>query len=894
MSKKKVFVISHSHWDREWYMGYEKHHMRLISLMDDLFELFEHDPEFNSFHLDGQTIILDDYLKVRPEKRDELAKWIKLGKLRIGPFYILQDDFLISPEANVRNTQYGLKQSKQWGQPTPLGYFPDTFGNMGQTAQMMQLAGLDTVAFGRGVTPTGLNNQVSHGDFDSTYSEMWWQGPDASKVLGILFANWYSNGNEIPVDPAAAKTYWDQKLADAERYAATPDLLFMNGVDHQPVQQDLSAALATARQLYPDYEFIHSNFADYIQALKQDLPDDLSTIHGELTSQATDGWYTLANTSSSRVYLKQQNTQTERLLEDQVEPLLALSHTDSESNQDRLDYAWHLLLQNHPHDSICGCSIDPVHQRMMTRFAAAQQIGESLSQHALNAFTANLNTQSFTESAHPFMLMNTAGATKHESVQVEVELKRALFKDGMPQAQYDQLAAEIPDLPAMQVIDAKGNSVAAKITNPHVRFNYELPDHAFRVPFMALYVDVEVAADLPAFSWQTLAVVNGAATKLTAPQAVNEIANDRLTVRLEADHTVTVTDHQTGNVYRDALVFEDTGDMGNEYIYRQSADHLTLTSKDAEITNLNTQATASGQAMRFGLTWQVPSRAAASLDYERQAVIDITNRTSGRGKQLVALTLQVELRLDQDNRLQVHVSGNNTAKDHRIRAVVTTGMHTTTHTAESIFEVVTRNNAVGPNWQNPTNPQHQQAFAGVSEAKRGIVVGNVGLNEYEVGQNGEFLAVTLLRCVGEMGDWGYFETRDSQCLGEFTADFSIAFTNGSATEQLLAQQAARAAQIPVISGLVPAQQAGLQQPEGTYLTVNDPSFAVTATKMVGQQLIVRGYNMTDQSVPLAVSHHGVAADQLLDLVDQPLKRAVDEDLKPAEIRTYAFTEANDD
>lgn len=894
MTKKKVFVISHSHWDREWYMGYEHHHMRLISLMDDLFELFEHDPEFNSFHLDGQTIILDDYLKVRPEKRDELAKWIKLGKLRIGPFYILQDDFLISPEANVRNTQYGLKQAKHWGQPTPLGYFPDTFGNMGQTAQMMQLAGLDTVAFGRGVTPTGLNNQVSHGDFDSTYSEMWWQGPDASKVLGILFANWYSNGNEIPVDPAAAKTYWDQKLADAERYAATPDLLFMNGVDHQPVQQDLSAALATARELYPDYEFIHSNFADYIKALKADLPDDLSTIHGELTSQATDGWYTLANTASSRVYLKQQNTQTERLLEDQVEPLLALSHTDSESNQDRLDYAWHLLLQNHPHDSICGCSIDPVHQRMMTRFAAAQQIGTSLSKHALDAFSAQLNTENFAADTHPFVLMNTAGAAKHESVQVEVELKRALFKDGMPQAQYDKLAAEIPDLPKMHVVDANGQEIPAKISNPHVRFNYELPDHAFRVPFMALYVDVEVAADLPAFSWQTLAVAVGSASALVAPQAVNEIANDRLSVRLESDHTVTVTDKQTAQVYQDALGFEDTGDMGNEYIYRQSADQLTLISQDAKLTHLATDATASGQVMRFDLTWQVPSQAAASLDYERQAVIDITNRTSTRGKQLVALTMHIELRLDHDNRLQVHVSGNNTAKDHRIRAVIHTGMHTSSHTAESIFEVVTRPNAVGPNWKNPTNPQHQQAFASVVDAGRGLVVGNIGLNEYEVGKKGEYLAVTLLRCVGEMGDWGYFETHDSQCLGAFTADFSIAFTDGSQREQLLAQQAARAAQIPVISGVVEPQQVGKQKPSGTYLTVSDPSFAVTATKMAGQQLIVRGYNMTGQKTPLVVKHDGFVADQLLDLVDQPLKQPVTGELKPAEIRTYAFTEVNDD
>ncbi|WP_262316195.1 alpha-mannosidase [Lacticaseibacillus parakribbianus] len=889
MAKKKVFIVSHSHWDREWYMGYEKHHMRLISLIDDLFHLFETDPNFDSFHLDGQTIILDDYLKVRPEKRAELEKWIQKGKLRIGPFYILQDDFLISPEANVRNTQYGLAASQKWGHaPVPLGYFPDTFGNMGQTAQMMKLAGLDTVAFGRGVTPTGLNNQVGgKGDFDSTYSEMWWEGPDASKVLGILFANWYSNGNEIPTDRAEAKAYWDKHLADAERFASTPDLLFMNGVDHQPVQLDLSEAIRVANELYPDYEFVHSNFPAYIEALRHDLPKDLSTIHGELTSQATDGWYTLANTASSRVYLKQNNTKTERLLEDQVEPLLALSDSATAENQDRLDYAWHFLLQNHPHDSICGCSVDPVHERMMTRFHAAQQVGESLSEQALTRFAQQLDTASFAPDAHPFVLLNTAGAAKRQPVTVEVELERALFKDGAPKAQYDKLNALAQNLPALTVVDQNGDAVPALIQNPHVRFNYELPDRTFRVPFMALYVDVQVAADLPAFGWQTLAVVPGEAAAIAKPKAANAIENGKLRVTLEADNSITVDDLTTGHRYQDALLIEDTGDMGNEYIYRQSADKLTFTSKDGKVADVVTKATAVGQELDFTLTLTVPDQAAASLDYERQAVIDITNRTSKRGDHYVDLPLAVTLRLDQDNRVSVTVRGNNTVKDHRLRAVVATGLTTTTHQAESIFEVVTRNNQVGPNWQNPTNPQHQQAFATVHDGKRGVVVGNFGLNEYEVSPTGDQIAVTLLRCIGEMGDWGYFATPAAQCQGDFTAQFSLAFTDGSESAQLAAYQAARADQIPVITKQTTAH-AGSKPAAATYLSVSDPAFAVTATKQGAAGLIVRGFNMTQAAKPLTVTHDGQTAAGLLDLVDKPLTGAVDAALRPAEIRTYLF------
>lgn len=111
-SKRVVHVISHTHWDREWYMPYEAHHVKLIETMDTLLDTFEADPDFRSFYLDGQTIILDDYLQVYPEKRDQIQKLCDEGKLSLGPWYILQDEFLTSSEANVRNLQIGHRDAK--------------------------------------------------------------------------------------------------------------------------------------------------------------------------------------------------------------------------------------------------------------------------------------------------------------------------------------------------------------------------------------------------------------------------------------------------------------------------------------------------------------------------------------------------------------------------------------------------------------------------------------------------------------------------------------------------------------------------------------------------------------------------------------------------------------
>lgn len=186
MGKETVHIISHSHWDREWYLPLEEHRMRLVELFDDLFDLFETDPEFRSFHLDGQTIVLDDYLEIRPQNRELLKKYIQDGRLIIGPFYILQDDYLITSEANMRNTLLGHLESKKWGRAPKIGYYPDTFGNMGQAPQLLRQAGIDVALFGRGVKPVGFDNQVLGDDqFQSTFSEMIWEGADGSQVLGI-------------------------------------------------------------------------------------------------------------------------------------------------------------------------------------------------------------------------------------------------------------------------------------------------------------------------------------------------------------------------------------------------------------------------------------------------------------------------------------------------------------------------------------------------------------------------------------------------------------------------------------------------------------------------------------------------------------------------------------
>jgi len=897
MSKKKVFVISHSHWDREWYMAYEQHHMRLVKLMDDLLDLFNTDPEFNSFHLDGQTIILDDYLKVRPERRAEVKKRVEEGKLRVGPFYILQDDFLISPEANTRDMLIGHQESEKWGNPVGLGYFPDTFGNMGQTPQMLKLADLKYAAFGRGVKPTGLNNQVFDNEkYSSQYSEMWWQGPDDSKVLSVLFANWYSNGNEIPVDKAEAKKFWDQKLPDAEKYASTDNLLMMNGVDHQPVQKNVIQALKVAQELYPDYEFIHSNFDDYLKAVSESIPKDLGQVDGELTSQETDGWYTLANTASARVYLKQDNTKVERELENIAEPLATMAFNGTKDYpHDQLKYAWKMLLQNNPHDSICGCSVDDVHREMMTRFAKSREVGEFVAEDAIKTLANQINTTSFPKGSKPFIVVNTNGHAKTEMKTVEIEWQRALFADGKPDAQYEAMKTAQKNLPNFKVVDAKGNEVPFEQVSSDVRFGYDLPKTKFRIPYMALYVTVQINLnDMPAFSWKTLALES--TNKVTTSEATKlydennqTLENDSLKASINSNGSLNILDKKTDREYDNQLIFEDTGDIGNEYIYRQSADNKTVLSSDSQADIKVIQNNALGAKVQLTQTMMVPESADDRLEYERQAVIDITNRVAKRSEKLVPMTLTTVITLSKHaDQLKFKTSLNNQVKDHRVRVLFKTNLKSDVNYSDSIFETVKRSNHVSDTWQNPTNPQHQQTFVNVHDDKGGMTIGNFGLNEYEILPTDNTIAVTLIRCVGEMGDWGYFGTPDAQCLGQFNFEYSLSFHDATTASLNASYLETKTNQVSIQSVQTDIHE-GTKASDDAFLTLQSDDFAVTSLKQAeaSDGNILRGYNLTDTDATIEsnVFDHAKTVNFLEK--DYPVAKL--DILKPAEIRTYKFS-----
>ncbi len=446
-----ILIVPHTHWDREWYQTFQQFRIRLIKTIDKLLDILDHDDSFTCFMLDGQTIVLDDYLEVQPEQEERLKRYIGAGRILVGPWYLQPDEFLVSGEALIRNLQVGLQRAAEFGGSMRVGYVPDVFGHIAQLPQILQGVGIDSAVFWRGVGA------------EAPASEFYWAAPDGTKVLVVYLADpvGYSNARFLPLNPEEFVARVELLASNILPLATTDTLLFMNGTDHQEPQDGLPAVIEAANRLLahidPEHEKILTHSVNsaargqvdgnarhytsihvemgtlpaYIERVRQQNTH-LATLHGEMRSSQYAPL--LPSVLSARTWIKQQNATTEHLLERWVEPLtlwatkLGYAHPDG-----LIRMAWKYLLQNHPHDSICGCSIDQVHRENAVRFAQSQQISESIIAQAMQQIVQASDTRApFATAPHttyepvPLVVFNLAPGPRTAAVQTVAQLPGSL------------------------------------------------------------------------------------------------------------------------------------------------------------------------------------------------------------------------------------------------------------------------------------------------------------------------------------------------------------------------------------------------------------------------------------------------------------------------------------
>lgn len=729
MSDKKIIhIVPHSHWDREWYMSFEEHRFRLVKLMDSLIEKMENDPEFKFYHLDGQMIVLEDYLKIKPYMFDRLKKLINDGRIKVGPWYVLQDEYLTSDEANVRDLLLGIGVGEEMGLKVQMiGYLPDSFGNISQMPQILAKCGIDKVVFGRGVENT---------------AEVIWQAPDGSRVVGGHFTPWYNNAAELPTDEEAARARAAKMLGNFGSASKIADYLGMNGSDHQPVQLNLPQAIAAMNAVTDeDVCFIHSNLTDYMEKLMEHT-DRYPVVAEELAGQNTSGFGLLISTASARIYLKQKNRLAQLSLERQAEPFGAMAYLyTGKYPTDELKYAWKRLLENHTHDSICGCSVDEVHREMMPRFDNVLQVAGCVTAEALRTLEGKLKVNP--ECGTPVAVFNNSACCRSDLVTVTVDLPE---KEGAP---------------AMVLIDGNGEELAAACeVYPHT-FTYTLPDDAFRVvKYVDRYVFKFAAKQVPAFGYKVFYVTEKKAAITTLPHTDRTAENDFIALSIEDNGSLTVTDKATGKVYRNLNIYEDTADIGDEYLYVGNGQPAVTT--EHAVAQISVKETG-----RDHVTFLVRHELALPETYDRKAGVYSDNR--------VPFVIESEITLTAYSRkIDLLVRMNNASDCHRLRSLFPNEIKTETVLANGQFDIVERAIATRPNWKWPTNEQRLQSFVALKDDQTALVVGTRALYEYEVLRDGSnTLCLNLLRCTDQLGDWGIFPTPDAECKGINTAEYEI-------------------------------------------------------------------------------------------------------------------------
>ncbi|MEZ4747827.1 MAG: glycoside hydrolase family 38 C-terminal domain-containing protein [Calditrichia bacterium] len=756
--KYQGLVVSHTHWDRAWYWPFEWFRIRLVQTIDQIIEILDTIPGYKAFVLDGQTVVLEDYLEVKPEKRADLERLVKSKKLFIGPWYILPDEFLVSGESLIRNLMLGDRICREFGGMMKEGYVPDPFGHIAQMPQILR--GFDIRSF---IFSRGMGSEI-----EQTGSEFQWEAPDGSQILALNQRDNYGNlaswgfpfefgdyRNRKPEKEQALKDV----LASIEKIAGdstTPNLLFNNGVDHLPPQPEVPELIEYVNQHSDNIQLTHGTFSDYVDAVIAANPS-LKTIRGELI----DNYHRpiLLSVYSARMYLKQANFHCQQLLEKFAEPLSVLAKLAAGSDfTPFLQQAWRTLLKNHPHDDICGCSTDEVHRENMTFYQRVRQIGDYISERAILDIAEKNPDNNETRKLFVFNPLNWQRSDVFSAkIRIPVTDEQQQFHL------------------SIALKDTQGKLHPCQIISKKPQFRMEL----FKDVNYHEY-DVRVAADaLPANGFAIFEIVPDAhATVDTDLRAGDRwLENAFYRIDVNPNGSFNIVDKQFGVNYPNCHIFEDTEDTGDEYTYSWAENSRTITTENFQP---EIRLKASGA---FSATIEI------SGDFLLPA--KLSNDRKIRSSEMVQCKLRTEITLlANTRRIECRTEFDNAVEDHRLRVLFPSGSTAKTCFADGHFAVIERP-CYFPGMPTAATrseyyaTRHQNTFVSVADEQSGLILANRGLPEYEIiEQNGKAtIALTLLRCVGWLSRNDFITrviqagpkiaTPEAQCPGSHVFEYAL-------------------------------------------------------------------------------------------------------------------------
>lgn len=872
MSRRRAHYVLSTHWDREWHEPFQHFRYRLVQLFDRVVDDLDAGVLVGPFQTDGQAVVMEDYLEVRPERAEQVTRQARAGKLVIGPWYVLPDEFLVSGESLVRNIRRGREVARSFGvEPSGAGFLCDIFGHCSQVPQLYRLFGLPFGILWRGLNTIERRNLI-------------WRGADGTELPVMRFGHHGYCGYDYDVRHATNPNHaFDADQARAglrawlDKEAAATDvdaILMFDGGDHLEYDSDQYAVLREAMDDagYP-FEIVHTSLDAYGAELVAQAERIGTTVEGELREPARhhpgiDDQWLIPGVLSSRVWIKQDNVACQDLLCLWTEPLCAFAADALGADYPAgfLNVAWRWLLRNHPHDSICGCSVDQVHQDMVWRFSQCRQIGERLLTEASTAIAASVEGEVTAETLR-VTLFNPLPRpfAGHTEVTLPIPTDWPLFNEFFG----------FEPKPGFRIFDSAGQEVPyQRLDQAMGRTKKRLRRTAFPQAYPTHDVTVALPIAVPPLGYTTLTVRRAEPGEPTRHPELPGLAtsergaeNELLAFSIESNGTITLTDKRTGAVYHRLLTFEDCADIGDGWYHGVA---------------VNNQAWLStGSAADVALVDHGPYLTSFRIRTHLRVPREFCFAAMRRSDELVDLVCDslVKLRPGQEY-LEVTTTVLNTAEDHRLRVLCPSGAESDTMWADTPYDVVERpialraDNHLYRELEVETKPQ--QSFTAVADGRRGLAVVSVGLMESTVRDLPERpVALTLFR--GTRRTVMTNGEPDGQLLGR-TLTFRyrlvpIAEVDPAALCWSGQELAAGLRAVPIR----PEDQAvfGTDRalpPSGSYCSVDGPVVVTTVEKVAGATEI-RLFNPAAQPVTASIA---LKATSLLpvDLESNPLGESV--------------------
>ncbi len=790
--KIKIHVCSHTHWDREWYGSFQEFRFRLTKLIKKLLDILDRNKDYRFFTLDGQTVILEDYLEIYKEDKLRLEKYIREGRILIGPWYVLADEFLESGESIIKNLLIGKKIGEEYGNWMKVGYLPDMFGHIAQMPQILKGFDIKYAIIWRGIQKKKRYKY-----------ELLWESPDNTKILTVQlpdvgysnfcliaglnpslklkkeminkYGEWKALITDID-DQLKILKFWIEKMKPRSE---TNILLFLNGVDHQEPESMITELINKANQKFQKEDIVieHSNPVKFFEEIEEAVNiNDLEIIKGiqrDTVFYKGQGAIILYSVLSSRIHNKIFNRKIENFLEHYSNPACFLAKFYFNKNyMPFIEKSYKWLLKNHPHDSIGGCSVDEVHRQMDLRFEWAYEISQKVFYDAVCGITEKMKLiYNFGKEDNFFGVFNPLPYEREEVIECIFPVPMNHFKNDFY-------------LRSIDVKDCEDRIIESSLIEEGMEEDYNYFWQGYFAPLERVKkIKFLIKDKLPPFGFKFYVLKlkdKPVFEKNFISQELLKLENEYLKVEINQNGTLEIYDKVNNNHFCNLNFFEESGDAGDTYTYSPPLN-------DEVYTTLNSKP-------QISLIENNYLRGVYKIEYNLTVPVELTSDWKKRSKEKKELKIVSYVGLRKGSKIvEIKTEVRNNIKDHIIKIGFNTGIQSNLSFAEEQFDIqefpVIIEQPDEDVWEE-RQPEFfpVQRFCGLREKGKGIAIFTKHLPEYSVRKNGT-LYLTLLRSVGYLSRMGlltrkgmagpFIPTPEAQLLGKLiSVEYAIFPFNG--------------------------------------------------------------------------------------------------------------------